>query len=389
MKKLAIVGTHPDTRDLAPWDDLDWEIWVFNEVLGQGGWCKRADAVFQMHKPFVYKSLTNRCDKNHWEWLKQDHGDLRIYMQEADPEVPNSVRYPREKIGEELLLGKFYQGLDLLPVDDFYTSTIVQALALGIYLDYKVIRMLGTEMASDTEYRYQRECTTFWTGLALGRGIIVEMVSGDSIYKVPVYGYEGEIEQKPEKYEARADELAVEIAQVQEELKGANARLQEAWGNGTMAKCIEEMATNAARLGYFEGRHKETLRYHDKVTQMVAETGFGFIDRNEFEGAAAQAHADGEAHKASAHYSAGILNVGLHHYYKNHEPAYLPQIATLIQQHIDAQYNAGISKGIYDENWRLSRQIDEEIRAAGGSAALTTLAAGDQGKKCVYCGRAY
>lgn len=377
MRKLAIVGTHPDTCELAPFDDPEWEIWVFNEVLGQATWCKRADAVFQMHKPFVYKSYTNRCDHDHWDWLRMDHGPLKIYMQDVDPEVPNSVRYPLDEINAELL-GDFRQGRELVE-RSYFTSSISQALALAIYLDYPYIKMLGIEMASDTEYQYQRDNLAFWVGLALGRGIKVDMLTGDAIFKRPLYGYEGEIEQRPEKFEQRAEELALEIAEIQELVGSANARLTEVWGNGSMPKKIEELATLAARLGYLEGRHKETSRYLDKVAQMVAETGFGFIDRNEFEGTAAQAHRDGEQFKAAAHYTAGILNVGLHHYYKNHDPAYLPQIGTLIQQHVDSQYNAGTCKGIHDENWHYTRQLDESVRAAGWQRALEMAQAIDSG----------
>ncbi len=39
-KKVAIVGFAPSTRDKAPYNDPDWEIWVLNEyfsILPQTG----------------------------------------------------------------------------------------------------------------------------------------------------------------------------------------------------------------------------------------------------------------------------------------------------------------------------------------------------------------
>jgi len=32
--RVAIVGSHPETRNQAPWDDLSFDIWVFNEAPG-------------------------------------------------------------------------------------------------------------------------------------------------------------------------------------------------------------------------------------------------------------------------------------------------------------------------------------------------------------------
>jgi len=99
MKTVAIVGSHRETRDLAPWDDPNIEIWAFNEaysqkIHGDDGepyqWCKRADVVFQLHDPVVYQSVNNRSDRHHWEWLQAEHENLRIYMQYHDDLIPNS-----------------------------------------------------------------------------------------------------------------------------------------------------------------------------------------------------------------------------------------------------------------------------------------------------------
>ena len=89
---VAIVGTHPDTRDNAPFDDPSVDIWVFNEaaskrVKDDQPWAWRVDAVFQMHLPVIYKSKYNRSDPYYWQWLQEDH-PFPIYMHDVDPEVP-------------------------------------------------------------------------------------------------------------------------------------------------------------------------------------------------------------------------------------------------------------------------------------------------------------
>jgi hypothetical protein len=99
LRSLAIVGSHPDSREKAPFDDPNYEIFLFNEAPQKTEIYKRWDTSLQIHKPEVYTSETNWVNKDHWKWLQQDHGpDKRIFMQEADPRVPNSVRYPIEGV---------------------------------------------------------------------------------------------------------------------------------------------------------------------------------------------------------------------------------------------------------------------------------------------------
>ena len=82
MNKLAIVGTHPNTRANAPYDDQNFDIWVFNEAPqfypgahpkdADKDWCLRWTGCFQLHEPEVYMSPNNFVDKTHWQWLQQN-----------------------------------------------------------------------------------------------------------------------------------------------------------------------------------------------------------------------------------------------------------------------------------------------------------------------------
>ena len=98
MKTVAIVGTHPKTRALAPYDDQNVDIWVMNQAP-QGDWTKRWTACFQLHEEAVLQ--VNQYNSKHWEWLTQEHG-APIYMFEVNPSVPNSVRYPLDEVMEAL-----------------------------------------------------------------------------------------------------------------------------------------------------------------------------------------------------------------------------------------------------------------------------------------------
>lgn len=184
LKTVAIVGSAPGTREDAPFDDLSKEIWVFNEAA-EIPWCKRATAVLQMHLPEVYRSPLNRTDPEHWNWLQQRHG-LTVWMQEVDPLIPDSAKYPLDEIvGRYRLMWPDGEAIR------YFTSTPSYAVALACYQQFDRIEIYGCEMHSSTEYQYQRDNFAYWVGVAGGQGIDVEMHGGQAIFDMPLYGYEG------------------------------------------------------------------------------------------------------------------------------------------------------------------------------------------------------
>ena len=188
MKTVAIVGANEYTRHLAPWDNPNIDIWVFNEWANHD-WCKRWDAVLQLHKPEIYQRLDNDKDPGHWAWLQQDHGKP-VYMQEVDPDVPNSVRYPLEEINAEYLSTLTYKGI---PVNNL-GCTASLAVALALYQGYERIEVYGIEMAHSSEYRSQRANFSFWVGVATGRGVQVDLFCTHGLFHAPIYGYETDMD---------------------------------------------------------------------------------------------------------------------------------------------------------------------------------------------------
>ncbi len=199
--KLAIVGAGPETRELAPFDDLSFDIWTFNEVAGGSPWCRRWDACFQMHKPEIYTAW-NRKHEGHWAWLQQEHGKP-IWMQAYDDRVPNSMRYPLDEA--IALVGYRY-----------LTSTITYALALAAIYGYERVDIYGVEM-SYSEYEYQAECYRFWIGFLKGRGVEVNLYSGAKMFEGLLYGYEGNIGFTADYFKARAAELDTQWSAAEQE----------------------------------------------------------------------------------------------------------------------------------------------------------------------------
>src|SRR5688500_3302918 len=101
---VAIIGSHPRTREAFDFNRTDADIWLFNEAISNPEnrkWAKRADMIWQMHVPAIWRNPTNRNDPHHYEWLqKQDECD--VMMQDEYPDVPRSMRYPLEDIRKML-----------------------------------------------------------------------------------------------------------------------------------------------------------------------------------------------------------------------------------------------------------------------------------------------
>ena len=147
--KLAIVGSHAATRELAPYDDESYDLWVFNEAP-QHPWCKRYTASFNIHRPETYHNPNGISNMNHWAWLQEEHGKP-IWMQDVDPDVPDSVRFPLKEM-ENWAPAK-PNGKDF-----YFTSTPSYALGLALFLGYKVIHTWGVDLSSNTEYTFQANC---------------------------------------------------------------------------------------------------------------------------------------------------------------------------------------------------------------------------------------
>jgi len=132
--KLAIVGFAGTTRDLAPFDDDEYEIWGLNEEYNYD-WMKRFDRWFQIHPRWDFTRTGNMNHFNHPNWLygesdtcmrcegngylthvqTKKHIDcpeckntgkykvpayrkkLPIYMQQHWDDIPNSIPYPLDE----------------------------------------------------------------------------------------------------------------------------------------------------------------------------------------------------------------------------------------------------------------------------------------------------
>ncbi len=203
--KAAIVGTAPSSRDLAPFTDESWEIWGVSNIYGI---IPKWDRWFELHD---LESRKNTDEfPGHYDWLKKQ--TKPVYMQEAHEEIPGSVEYPKQAILDEF--------------GGYFTNSVSYMLALAIHEGATEIGIYGVDMAvhdvgGHSEYAHQRPSCEYFIGLAVGRGIKVDIPQESDLLKAAkLYAFE------------TAGQLAVKARVRVKELRGrieaANKQEQEA-----------------------------------------------------------------------------------------------------------------------------------------------------------------
>ncbi len=189
--KIAILGFAYGYKE-APFQDPSVQIWGLNELYRH---IPRWDAWFELHDR-AHLGKTARIEdpkepERHWNYLKAQAPGKPIYMQRVEPDVPASVAYPIEQ-----MIGTFGR---------YFSSSIGYMLALAI-AKIQVhaqgnghdgtpgwIGLYGIDLASESEYKFQRPNAEYFIGLARGLGIEVYVQPQDAVLKAPaLYGYEPE-----------------------------------------------------------------------------------------------------------------------------------------------------------------------------------------------------
>ena len=128
--KVAIVGYATSSRDVAPFDDPDYEIIGLNQLYRL---IPRADIWADTH---AYWEEFNVEGTDHRGWIRD--AQIPVLMTEHHPDLPMSVRFPIERCIE---VGT-----------DYFTSTISHLVAWAIVQGYKEIALYGIDLVVGTEY---------------------------------------------------------------------------------------------------------------------------------------------------------------------------------------------------------------------------------------------
>lgn len=165
MEKVAIVGGSPLTRELAPFDDTEWDIWVLGNQLHKYE-DKRVTRVFEVHE-----NLSEHGDvKKYAQYLLSKN--LPLVVSKAFPF--NGVRrdfdyYPKDEVNNLL--------------ENKLTSSPAYMMGLAILEGYKEIGIYGIEMAvDDHEYFHQRPAMYAWIAYAQAKGITITIPKESTLF---------------------------------------------------------------------------------------------------------------------------------------------------------------------------------------------------------------
>lgn len=179
--KVAILGTVPASRHIAPFDDPSWEIWVCSP--GNRGQCPRVTRWFELHSLVDMAGPENNVWRpDYYAWLRGQN--FPIYMQEKSEMFPQAIVYPRDA-----MIAKFGRR--------WFTSSVAWMMALALHEMSRLpgeqhqIGIFGVDMAADQEYHTQQKagCMRF-IEFAEAQGVEV-FIPLESCLAVPppLYGY--------------------------------------------------------------------------------------------------------------------------------------------------------------------------------------------------------
>ena len=202
--RIALIGSAPASVALAPYRDAafttfagarpqlephqfpfagqEWQIWGCSP--GAYGQVERADRWFELHR---WEPGKPWFSPEYVQWLKNFKGP--VYTTEVIPEMPSSVRLPRERIAQEF--GLFFLGSSL---------SFMMAMAILEIQDWRAKRepttdpvdeigLWGVDMAANEEWGYQRAGCQFFIQEAQRRGInVVLPPESDLGQPSPMYG---------------------------------------------------------------------------------------------------------------------------------------------------------------------------------------------------------
>lgn len=177
--KVYIVGFAPSWVETS-FQDETAEVWCLNEFYKVGKTAPgfRADRWFEIHD----RNSKSKAVPEHQQFLQQC--PCPVYMWQKYDDIPNSVPFPKNEI-IDYFEGKGYSGAR------YFTNSISWFIAFAIMEGFKEIHVTGVDMATDSEYGWQRPSCEYWLGVCDGLGIKLFIPKTSDLLKcTQLYGFE-------------------------------------------------------------------------------------------------------------------------------------------------------------------------------------------------------
>ena len=205
--KVAILGTIPYHKMLAPFDEPEWDIWVCSPG-NSGGVIPRVTRWYELHGVVDLKGTENRewCP-GYFNWLKSQA--FPVYMQEPNDLLPQAKVFPiKDWLTRFEMLGRIAA-----------TSSISLMIGHAIMEGATEIGVFGVNMEADEEqYGNQKSGCLIMLAIARGLGIATNVPLESCLGQMPpVYGY-AEATRMGRKLLLREMELTAQVNHAQSEM---------------------------------------------------------------------------------------------------------------------------------------------------------------------------
>jgi hypothetical protein len=205
-RKVAIVGTQPSSRMLAPFGDPEWTIWGTSP--GNQNILPRVDAWFEMHCNLLWPQYKH-YGETYIKWLNEVKFPVVAQDQRL---VKNAIVYPLQKMLKRF--GPY-----------FFTSTFAWVMAYAIDAGVEAMGLYGVDMSSRDEYIQQRNGGQYFLQMARNAGIqVIIPDESDLEQPPPLYGY-SDATPFGRKMATREQEVRERITQLEQQLNPLQQQL--------------------------------------------------------------------------------------------------------------------------------------------------------------------
>lgn len=175
---ICLLGSHPATVMMAPYDDPSWRIWACSPDNTPGGRAPhaaarpRVDEFYELHRP-VFDARTRP-----WPYIAYVANLPFVWVR--DPEALRHFKgarlYPEAELKKEFCPFLFSSSIGYM-----MAKAIAECEEKGI----KKIALYGIMQSSDEEYAYQRGGTQYFIWEAARRGIKVLAAKESRLFEPP------------------------------------------------------------------------------------------------------------------------------------------------------------------------------------------------------------
>lgn len=150
--EVVLIGKGPGFEK-APRKNESVITWGVNDVCGH----RECDVIFWLDRQWLKGSQVDSVIKESVNLTKTP-----MYSTQVWTDIPTSIRYPKEQV------------IDFFGID-YFADSCAWMIALAIMQGFNTITMYGFNYAWGSNYVHEKPCVEFWLGVALARGITLNI----------------------------------------------------------------------------------------------------------------------------------------------------------------------------------------------------------------------